>query len=139
MIIQSGDRAAIASVTEEVVFGAKETVFHEGEKGDTLFLVVEGDVAVIKDMEGGEPLELDHIGAGDYFGEMALFGDDRRSATIQVREAARFLTLQKQELQEIVPSPVFQHAPHEPGSMPIRIHGLTVHVPEQVVGKARHA
>jgi hypothetical protein len=47
-------------------------------------------------------IELDSIGAGDYFGEMALFGDDRRSATIQVKNNARFLTLHKQELQEIV-------------------------------------
>ncbi len=94
--------AAIASVTEEVVYEELETVFHEGEKGDTLFLIVEGDVSVLKDLKGDNPFELDRIGAGDYFGEMALFGDDRRSATIQVRESARFLTLEKQEFQEIV-------------------------------------
>jgi CRP-like cAMP-binding protein len=47
-------------------------------------------------------IELDSIGPGDYFGEMALFGDDRRSATIRVKKDARFLTLHKQELQEIV-------------------------------------
>jgi MFS family permease len=94
--------AAIASVTGEAVFEEKETVFLEGERGDTLFLIVEGDVAVIKDREGRDSIELDSIGAGDYFGEMALFGDDRRSATIQVKKAARFLTLQKEDLQEIV-------------------------------------
>jgi hypothetical protein len=94
--------AAVASVTEEVHFGEGETVFKEGDHGDTLFLVVEGEVAVIKDIDGERQIELDSIGAGDYFGEMALFGDDRRSATIQVKTAARFLTLHKQELQEIV-------------------------------------
>ena len=94
--------AAVASVTEEVFFDQGQTVFDEGDRGDTLYLVVEGDVAVIKDCDTDKQIELDSIGTGDYFGEMALFGDDRRSATIRVKKAARFLTLQKQELQEIV-------------------------------------
>jgi Cyclic nucleotide-binding domain len=94
--------AAVAAATEEICFGEGEMVFREGDHGDTLFLVVEGDVTVIKDCDTERQIELDSIGAGDYFGEMALFGDDRRSATIRVKTAARFLTLHKQELQEIV-------------------------------------
>jgi hypothetical protein len=94
--------AAVASVTEEATFGEDEMVFREGEIGDTLFLILEGEVAVIKDCSGDKEIELDSIGPGEYFGEMALFGDDHRSATIKVKSAARFLSLQKQELQEIV-------------------------------------
>lgn len=94
--------AAVASVTEEASFGEGDLVFREGERGDTLFLIVEGDVAVIKGCNTDKEIELDSIGTGDYFGEIALFGDDRRSATIRVKKAARFLTLHKQELQEIV-------------------------------------
>jgi CRP-like cAMP-binding protein len=94
--------AAVASVTEEAAFDEMEIVFREGEIGDTLFLVLEGEVAVIKDCNADREFELDSIGPGDYFGEMALFGDDRRSATIRVKKNARFLSLNKQELQEIV-------------------------------------
>lgn len=94
--------AAVASVTEEAAFDEMEMVFREGDIGDTLFLVLEGEVAVIKDCNAEREFELDSIGPGDYFGEMALFGDDRRSATIRVKKNARFLTLNKQELQEIV-------------------------------------
>ncbi len=94
--------AAVASVTEEAAFDEMEIVFREGETGDTLFLVLEGEVAVIKDCNVDREIELDTIGPGDYFGDMALFGDDRRSATIRVKKDARFLTLNKQELQEIV-------------------------------------
>jgi CRP-like cAMP-binding protein len=94
--------AAVASVTEEAAFDEMEMVFREGETGDTLFLIVEGEVAVIKDCNVDREFELDTIGPGDYFGDMALFGDDRRSATIRVKKDARFLTLNKQELQEIV-------------------------------------
>jgi CRP-like cAMP-binding protein len=94
--------AAVASVTQESFFDEGDVVFREGEHGDTLFLIVDGDVAVVKDCNVEKAIELDRIGAGDYFGEMALFGDDRRSATIRVKNNARFLTLHKQELQEIV-------------------------------------
>ena len=94
--------AAVASVTEEAFFEEGDIVFREGAQGDTLFLIVDGEVAVIKDCNVDKEIELDSIVAGDYFGDMALFGDDRRSATIRVKKAARFLTLQKQELQEIV-------------------------------------
>ncbi|MBR9985612.1 MAG: cyclic nucleotide-binding domain-containing protein [Desulfosarcina sp.] len=94
--------AAVASVTEEAAFDEMEMVFREGDIGDTLFLVLQGEVAVIKDCNAEREFELDSIGPGDYFGEMALFGDDRRSATIRVKKNARFLTLNKQELQEIV-------------------------------------
>jgi len=94
--------AAVAAVTEEAFFDAGEPVFLEGEKGDTLYLVLDGDVAVIKGCDTNKEIELDRIGVGDYFGEMALFGDDRRSATIRVKKASHFLTLKKQELNEIV-------------------------------------
>lgn len=94
--------AAVASVTEEANFEEGSLVFREGDRGDTLFLIVEGEVAVIKDCNTEKTIELDSIGPGEYFGDMALFGDDRRSATIRVKKASRFLTLHKQELQEIV-------------------------------------
>ncbi|BBO76353.1 hypothetical protein DSCW_37700 [Desulfosarcina widdelii] len=94
--------AAVASVTEVAHFNAGETVFEEGTRGDTLYLVLEGEVAVVKECRPERAIELDSIGAGEYFGEMALFGDHRRSATIQAKNPARFLVLHKQELQEIV-------------------------------------
>ena len=67
-----------------------------------MFLIVEGEVAVVKGCRSDRQIELDSIGSGDYFGEMALFGDERRSATIRVKKTSRFLMLHKQELQEIV-------------------------------------
>jgi HEAT repeat protein len=94
--------AAVASVTEEVVYPEGETVIREGEPGDTMYLIIKGEVKVIKGQEGGQEIELDRIRAGDYFGEMALFEDVSRSATIRTAEESRFLVLRKQEFTEIV-------------------------------------
>lgn len=97
--------AAVASVTEEAVYPPGETVIKEGEAGDTMYLVVKGEVLVIKGQgreEGGREIELDRIGAGGYFGEMALFEDVVRSATIRTAEESQLLVLHKREFTEIV-------------------------------------
>jgi CRP-like cAMP-binding protein len=122
--------AAVASATEEASFAEGATVFREGERGDTLFLVLDGEVAVIKDCNVEKAIELDNIGPGDYFGDMALFGDDRRSATIRVTKAARFLILHKQELQEIVRE-YPQIALHVCRVLSMRIRGLHGKISDQ--------
>jgi HEAT repeat protein len=94
--------AAVASITEEIDTPEGEVVIEEGSFGETMYLVIHGEVAVMKDMGGENELELARIKAGDYFGEMALFEDVERSASIRTEQASRFLVLHKQEFNEIV-------------------------------------
>ncbi|MBW1683333.1 MAG: cyclic nucleotide-binding domain-containing protein [Deltaproteobacteria bacterium] len=94
--------AAVASVAEEMDSAPGEEVIREGEPGETMYLIVSGEVSVLKEREEGQRIELDRIGAGDYFGEMALFEDEVRSATIRTEKPARLLVLHKQEFREIV-------------------------------------
>lgn len=94
--------AAVASVTEEVDFAADQEVIREGDSGETLYLIIEGRVAVFKQQEGGGEIELDRMDAGDYFGEMALFEDIPRTATIRTVAPSRMLMLHKQEFKEMV-------------------------------------
>ncbi len=94
--------AAIASVMEEVVYPTGKDVIKEGEQGETMFMIINGEVSVIKAKEGGDELELARIRAGDYFGEMALFEDQVRSATIRTEEETGVLVLHKREFTEIV-------------------------------------
>jgi len=94
--------AAIASVTEEVVYPEGTVVIKEGDSGETMYMIITGDVSVIKGQEGGHEIELDRIHEGDYFGEMALFEDQVRSATIRAEDETRLLVLHKREFNEIV-------------------------------------
>jgi CRP-like cAMP-binding protein len=94
--------AAIASVTEEVVQPEEIDVIKEGEQGETMYMVISGEVSVIKGQPEGHEIELDLIGGGDYFGEMALFENEVRSATIRTKEETRLLVLHKREFTEIV-------------------------------------
>jgi ATP/ADP translocase len=94
--------AAVASVTEEIVCPPGEIVIKEGDTGETMYLIIKGEVSVIKNQGEKHEIELDRIGAGDYFGEMALFEDVLRSATIRTEQESRLLVLHKQEFKEIV-------------------------------------
>ena len=94
--------AAIASVTEEIVLPEKEIVIRESDYGETMYLIITGDVSVIKGLGKANEIELDRIAAGDYFGEMALFEDVVRSASIRTERETRLLVLNKIEFKEIV-------------------------------------
>jgi CRP-like cAMP-binding protein len=59
-----------------------------------MFVVQEGEVEVIID-SGGKEIKLDVHGPGQFFGEMAVFDRDVRSATVRARGEARVLTVDK--------------------------------------------
>jgi CRP-like cAMP-binding protein len=97
-----GELAAIASVAEEVDYPADEIIIKEGDAGDTLFLMIRGEVSVIKDLGELNEIEIDRMTDGEYFGEMALFEDMVRSASIRTEKPSAFMVLHKQEFKEIV-------------------------------------
>lgn len=94
--------AAIASLCEEEDFEPGQAIITEGEAGDNMFLVVDGKVTVSKRADDGCSVDLADMGAGDYFGEMALFDDEPRSASITAKENTHCLVLHKREFSEAV-------------------------------------
>jgi Cyclic nucleotide-binding domain len=60
----------------------EERVVNEGEVGDKLYIVFSGEVAVHKRISASEQRELARLKSGQLFGEMALFDDEPRSATV---------------------------------------------------------
>lgn len=71
-----------------------EVVVRQGEEGDCLFVVQEGQLEVVRE-EGGREVPIRLVGKDELFGEMAVFERQRRSATVRARGPARVLTLDK--------------------------------------------
>ena len=71
-----------------------EIIVRQGEKGNCMFVIQQGEVDVVADAEGRE-LQLRTLGPNDFFGEMALFEEEVRTATIRARGTARVLTVDK--------------------------------------------
>ncbi len=98
--LSAAELAAIAAETKELDYPEGDIVIQQDEVGETVFLIIEGKVAVIKELGDGEQVTLDHISSGGAFGEMALIDDAPRSATIRTVTTCRFLILHKQEFKE---------------------------------------
>ena len=73
------ERGELAAASRQVTYGAGQIVVRQGAGGDSMFLILSGEVRVTVDPSGAEVARL---GAGDYFGEMSLLTGDRRSATV---------------------------------------------------------
>ena len=66
---------------ETVAFGKGQVVFQQGDEGDVVYVVEDGEVEIVRDLAGGGEEVLSRMGPGTYFGELAPLFGLRRSAT----------------------------------------------------------
>jgi uncharacterized membrane protein len=97
------ERRALAAVMELREVRSGEVVFHQGEEGDSLLCVVDGQLDTLVKDNAGQEIVLDTIGAGDAVGEMSMLDGRPRSATVRCTEDARLLVLERDELLAVVP------------------------------------
>ncbi len=76
------------------IYHAGEVIIRQGDVGDTMFVIQEGRVEVILEKDGREIPLMEH-GEGAFFGEMAIFDRDVRSATVRALSEARILTVDR--------------------------------------------
>jgi CRP/FNR family cyclic AMP-dependent transcriptional regulator len=77
--LDDDELALVADVCKEEKFVSGEYIFHEGEHGNRLYLIVEGDVRISRDMPGSGEEALAILKPGAVFGEMAVFDRTERS------------------------------------------------------------
>jgi CRP-like cAMP-binding protein len=75
--------ARVAAVAVPRSFEAGQVIFREGDASDTCYVVRSGHARAIRAHGDGRTLTLAHFGPGDIFGELAMFDDERRSATVE--------------------------------------------------------
>jgi CRP/FNR family transcriptional regulator len=80
------DLMAVAEVTVPRSFKAGESVFYEGDESDTCYVVRSGHVRAVRKHTDGRTLTLATMGPGEIFGELAIFDEERRSATVEALE-----------------------------------------------------
>lgn len=82
--LEAADLELLARGVRKVRFAAGEPIIRQGEAGDSLFLIVQGDVLVSLG-QGGINQSVTTLKAGDFFGEMSLVTGEPRSATCAAR------------------------------------------------------
>ncbi len=96
------DREALAARLTEKNFKAGDIVFSQGEKGSSMYVVQAGAVQIYlpsadKDLP---PVVLKDLRTGEYFGELAIFDDKPRSASVRALVDTVLLELTREELGE---------------------------------------
>ena len=76
------------------IYHDAETIIKQGEQGDCMYVVQEGLVEIVNESDRDEVL-LALRGKGEFFGEMAIFEQAVRSATVRALGEARVLTIDK--------------------------------------------
>ena len=90
------DLLALDGVLRRVDYLEGETIFEEGSVGDDFYIISEGEVSVRTGGAGGEgSVERARLQTGDFFGEMALFDDEPRSASCVAATACTLLVLDR--------------------------------------------
>lgn len=93
---------ALALRLRERRLGKGEVLFREGDPGRELFLIREGSVVISKPVMGRVEQVLARMGPGEFFGEMSLFDESTRSATVQAETKTVLLSLDRENLQGLI-------------------------------------
>jgi len=83
-------------------FEAGEVVFRQGDLGDRMYVIIDGEVEVVQQLAPGKECVLATLKAGQWFGEMALFNDEPRGATIRTVTSVNVLALDRSAFETLV-------------------------------------
>lgn len=89
--------ADVANLLEEVEISEGETIFKQGDLGDSMYVIVDGKVSV----QEGDHL-LNYLGERDVFGEMALLDPEPRMASVTAVEPTRLFRLDQAPFYQLI-------------------------------------
>jgi CRP-like cAMP-binding protein len=92
----------VAAGTRTRRFRRAEIIFHAGDPGDALFIIVSGEVKIALPSEEGDEAILATLRPGDVFGELALLDGAPRSATASALVATEVVLLPRDRFRELV-------------------------------------
>jgi CRP/FNR family cyclic AMP-dependent transcriptional regulator len=91
---------AASSVTRQ--YPKNTVIINEGDHADSLYLIDQGRVKVYCSDKNGKEFIMNTLEPGDYFGELALLDDDRRSASVRTMEKCTFRIIYKEDFQRVI-------------------------------------
>jgi CRP/FNR family transcriptional regulator, cyclic AMP receptor protein len=104
-LFASADPSALQALQARMqkrAFERGETIFFKGDAGDTLYVIIDGEVKIVLAAEDGQESILVVLGDGDFFGEMALFDAKSRSADAVAVTTTTTLTLRRDVFEQFV-------------------------------------
>jgi CRP/FNR family cyclic AMP-dependent transcriptional regulator len=92
-----GERQEIAAIADEIDIAEGKELTTEGSPGREFFVIIEGTASVAQDGD-----EINDLGPGDFFGEVALVKDTPRTATVTATSPVRALVITRQNFMRLI-------------------------------------
>jgi CRP-like cAMP-binding protein len=96
------DLRRVADVAVPRRFAAGQVIFREGDASDTCYVVRTGHTRALRENTDGRMIALAHFGPGDIFGELAMFDDERRSATVETLDAVQSIAVAGSDMRRLL-------------------------------------
>jgi CRP-like cAMP-binding protein len=92
----------VSELCEDKTYASGEQIFHEGEPGNRLFIVIEGEVRISRQIPGAGEEALAVLKAGSMFGEMAVFDRSERSTDAISHGGTKVITISRAEFEMLL-------------------------------------
>ena len=96
--VERPDLETLAKIVVVRQFKPGDVIVKEGEPGLAFYIVSKGRVEVVRGLGGGVEQVIASFGPGDFFGEMALFDNQPRSASVRAVEETECVVMSKWDL-----------------------------------------
>lgn len=100
--LSDADLAAVAAVSVSRRLAVGAVVFREGDRGDTCYAVRSGLARAIREHPDGRSITLAHFDPGEIFGELAMFDDEPRSATVDAIEETEVIAIPGHDMRRLM-------------------------------------
>ena len=88
---------ALVPAARPIDVAARREVFHKGDVGSQLYVVIDGRLKALTTSAAGDEVVFNVMGPGEVFGELALLADSPRSATVRAIERCELLVLDRRD------------------------------------------
>lgn len=100
--LSAGDRQTLSQHVRHRVFARGEYLLRCGDVGSTLFMLLAGQLKVLRPLPTGEDAVIAILGPGDVVGELALLDGETRSASVVALESAEVLSLRRTDFDQFI-------------------------------------
>ncbi len=98
--LKTEDIHMISTISSEEAYEDGHTLFYEGDVGDKLFIVVSGNVQILKNQDGVEK-PIVTLKENNFLGELALFDAETRTATARCVGPCTFLVIERNDMEQL--------------------------------------
>src|SRR3712207_3365814 len=96
------DLGRVAEVAVPRRFSSGQVIFREGDQSDTCYVVHHGHARALREHGDGRTIALARFGRGDIFGELAMFDDESRSATVEAVDDLHALAILGNDMRRLL-------------------------------------